>query len=98
MQLLMMFRILIPLVKNPQHPDQAKKKWPRQLVIAPQPIIGPKGFYMFQLPKSNKKLIILLTIGFIVVMAFMLFSIWPLWLKIGIWYVSFYTLIALVRD
>jgi hypothetical protein len=98
MQLLMMFRLLIPLERHPQYQDELKKKWPRHLMIARAPIFGPKGFYMFQLPKSHKKLAILLTIGIIVVIAFMLFSIWPLWLKIAIWYVSFYTLVFLVSN
>ena len=97
MQIMMMMRLLIPLVKHPNFPDDAKKKWPRHFVFAQAPIIGPKGFYMFQLPKSNSKMIFLLGIGITVVIAFMLFSIWPLWLKIGIWYVSFYTLVALVK-
>ena len=91
-----MFRLLIPLERHPQFPDEAKKKWPRHFMVARAPIFGPKGFYMMQLPKSHKKLTILLIVGVLIVIAFMLFSIWPLWLKIGIWYVSFYTLIFLL--
>ena len=47
MQLLMMFRLMIPLERHPQFADELKKKWPKHLVFARAPIIGPKGFYMF---------------------------------------------------
>ena len=55
-----------------------------------------KGFYMFNLERSNSKLAILLFAVILIVIAFMLFSIWPLWLKIAIWYVSFYMLVVMV--
>jgi translocation protein SEC62 len=55
-----------------------------------------KGFYMWNVPKPRGKLALFLFIGFIIAIAFMLFHLWPMWLKIGIWYFSFYTLIVLV--
>jgi translocation protein SEC62 len=58
--------------------------------------MADKGFYMFNLERSYKKLAILLIAVIVIVIAFMLFSIWPLWLKIGIWYVSFYLLVVMV--
>lgn len=75
------------------------KKYPKSLLFFPahaRPTMTDKGFYMFNLERSHKKLAILLTGAIIIVIAFMLFSIWPLWLKIGIWYVSFYLLIVMV--
>lgn len=51
---------------------------------------------MWNTPKPRGKLALFLFIGFIVAIAFMLFHLWPLWLKIGIWYFSFYTLVVLM--
>ncbi len=48
------------------------------------------------IPKPRGKLALFLLIGFIIAIAFMLFNLWPMWLKIGIWYVSFYLLIFLM--
>jgi signal transduction histidine kinase len=51
---------------------------------------------MWNVPKPRGKLALFLLIGVLIAIAFMLFNLWPLWLKIGIWYFSFYTLIVLV--
>ena len=48
------------------------------------------------IPKPRGKLALFLLIGFIIAIAFMLFNLWPMWLKIGIWYASFYLLIFLM--
>jgi len=48
------------------------------------------------IPQSRGKLALFLFIGFIIAIAFMLFNLWPMWLKIGIWYASFYLLIFLM--
>ena len=57
---------------------------------------GEKGFYTWMIPKPRGKLALFLFIGFLIAIAFMLFNLWPMWLKIGIWYFSFYTLIFLM--
>jgi hypothetical protein len=61
-----------------------------------KPAFGEKGFYSWNIPKPRGKLAFFLFLGFLLAIAFMLFHLWPLWLKIGIWYFSFYTLIVLV--
>jgi translocation protein SEC62 len=51
---------------------------------------------MWNVPKPRGKMAFFLVIGVIIAIAFMCFQLWPMWLKIGIWYFSFYTLIVLV--
>lgn len=63
-----------------------------------KPAFGEKGFYSWNIPKPRGKLAFFLFLGFMLAIAFMLFHLWPLWLKIGIWYFSFYLLIVLVRS
>jgi len=90
--------LLIPLERHLHSESEAKKKYPKHLVPSRMGNckVTDKGFYSWQTPKPFKKIAILLTLGIIITIAFMLFSIWPLWLKIAIWYFSFYTLILLV--
>ena len=55
------------------------------------------GIYMLMEKESDKKTasmyLILMVVG---ILALMCFRLWPLWLKKGIWYVSFYLLVFLV--
>ena len=98
-QIFVDFRLLLPLERHLHGPDDKKMKYPKHLVPAkPQNFkFSDKGFYAWLTPKPYGKMAILLAIGIVIVIAFMLFSLWPLWLKIAIWYFSFYTLIVLVR-
>lgn len=97
-QIFIDFKLLIPLERHAHAQEDAKKKYPKHLGPSrPQAWkMTDKGFYSWNTPKPTKKLAILLVVGIIITFAFMCFSIWPLWLKIGIWYFSFYTLIILV--
>jgi hypothetical protein len=98
-QLFIDSQLLVPLERDPRKPEEAKKKWPKNLVPARPDLrkFGEKGFYTWNIPKPKGKLAFFLFIGIIIAIAFMLFNLWPLWLKIGIWYFSFYTLILLVN-
>eukprot|EP00347_Sterkiella_histriomuscorum_P004222 403361278 len=97
-QMFIDFKLLIPLERHVHGADEGKKKYPKHLgPCRPQAWkMTDKGFYAWNTPKPIQKLAILLVIGVIITFAFMCFSIWPLWLKIGIWYFSFYTLIVLM--
>jgi len=97
-QMFVDFKMIVPLERHPGFPDELKKKYPKHLNVAGQQNyrISDKGFYMWQLERSTGKLALLLGIGIAIVIAFMLFNIWPLWLKIALWYFSFYTLVFLV--
>lgn len=90
---------MIALERHPNVESESKKKYPKYLIPA-RPVnnkFTDKGFYMWQIEKPRGKLAFLLFLGIMLVIAFMLFNIWPLWLKIGLWYFSFYTLIILVN-
>jgi hypothetical protein len=91
--------LLSPLERHPNVASEAKKKYPKYLIPARPGAskFTDKGFYTWNVPKPKGKLAFFLFIGIMIVIAFMLFSIWPLWIKIGLWYFSFYTLIFLVR-
>ena len=94
----MNFQLLFPLDRDARFPDEAKKKFPKHLTPArpPNNKFTEKGFYTWNIPKPKGKLALFLFIGVLIAIAFMLFHLWPMWLKIGIWYFSFYTLIILV--
>ena len=99
-QLFIDYKLIIPFEKDPRKEEEAKKKWPKFLVPA-RPTSGrfaEKGFYSWNIPKPRGKLALFLFIGVLIAIAFMLFHLWPMWLKIGIWYFSFYTLIFLVNQ
>ncbi len=97
-QIFIDFKLLIPFERDPRQESEAKKKYPKFIVPArPQHSrCNEKGFYAWNIPKPRGKLAFFLFLGFLVAIAFMLFHLWPMWLKIGIWYFSFYTLIVLV--
>jgi translocation protein SEC62 len=100
-QLFIDFRLLVPFERDPRQEKtepEARKKYPKFIVPARLQFqkMADKGFYMWNVPKPRGKLALFLFIGVIIAIAFMLFHLWPMWLKIGIWYFSFYTLIVLV--
>jgi translocation protein SEC62 len=90
------FQLLFVLDRDPRREDEAKKKYPKYLMPSKNQVITEKGFYSWNVPKPKGKLALFLMIGVLIAIAFMCFNLWPLWLKIGIWYLSFYTLIVLV--
>lgn len=94
-QLFMDYKLLLALDRHPRIESELKKKYPKHLVPT-NAKFSDKGFYSWNIPKPKGKLALLLFLGIMIVIAFMLFSIWPLWVKIGLWYFSFYTLIVLV--
>lgn len=90
----------MPLDRHPGFPEEFNKKYPKHL-IPPQAQnmrLTAKGFYMWNIDRPRGKLVLLLGIGIVVVIAFMMFNLWPLWLKIALWYFSFYTLVFLVKS
>lgn len=86
-------------LKDPRFPTEMKRKYPKHLI----PVNGPmnkmvdKGlFYFWTVEPQKSRLVFFLALVVIIVIAFMLFNIWPLWLKIALWYFSFYLLMLLV--
>jgi len=95
---MMNHKILVPLMRDPRFKEEEKKKYPKHLYPAKGVALrmNDKGFYYWQVEKSTGKhafFLVMLVLGMI---TFLLFNIWPLWLKIGLWYFSFYTLVILV--
>lgn len=95
LELCIMMKLFFPFERDPRFPDEAKKRFPKHFAPMPKKNLE-KGFYSWNVPKPRGKLALFLAIGILIAIAFMCFSLWPLWLKIGIWYFSFYTLIILV--
>lgn len=86
------------LVKVDKFEEDKKLKYPKRLN-------GDKSLEVFEENKyyivaiqrpQNKKSIVYLTIAIIVVLMVCLFPIWPLWLKLSIWWVLFIFLLAIV--
>lgn len=101
MRLIILFiqlKLIVPLDRNPGFPDDFNKKYPKHLnpPSADNLRLTAKGFYMWNIDRPRGKLALLLGIGIVIVIAFMMFNLWPLWLKIALWYFSFYTLVFLV--
>ena len=97
-QLFIDYKLLRALERDPRVESELKKKYPKFLLPARPQFnkFTDKGFYTWQIEKPRGKLAFLLFMGIMLVIVFMLFNIWPLWIKIGLWYFSFYTLIVLV--
>lgn len=90
------FGLFRSMARSPRHPDEAKKKYPKHLVPNKVNQMDAKGFFMWSIEQSPQKLGSLLAIVILIVLALMLFPIWPLQVKIVIWYISFYLLMFLV--
>lgn len=58
--------------------------------------MSDKGFYSWKIEKPKGKLWLYLIFIIFIVITFMLFNIWPIWIKLGLWYFSFYLLIIMV--
>lgn len=84
------------IIKLERHPDEDKPyKWPKKLAFCKdQKNISEKGFYMFTIEPKQSKYLGFLIIGGIA--AICLFQIWPLWLKIFIFYAALILLYVLL--
>ena len=54
------------------------------------------GIYMFTVKTNTMKRVLWLTVGVILGMLVLLWRVWPLWVKIGVWYASYYLAVVLV--
>ena len=53
---------------------------------------------MITVQTNSMKRTIYLGIGIVLAIAVLLWRVWPVWLRMGVWYVSYYLLLALVSD
>jgi len=100
---LISFNIMNRVVPNRMQytkPDDPGAKKPKSCEILPleHMQVGPTGFYIFQVQEDYAKLRTTLWLVLCVGLAFffLLFRVWPEWLKLGVWYLSWYTLCFLV--
>lgn len=91
---------VVPFRQQYPNPNDPAAKKPKVVEIVPKEhqSAAPIGFYIFQVEAAGKsssmqlKLVIAVGLCFF----FLLFRVWPDWLKQVMWYVSWYTLVFLI--
>ena len=58
--------------------------------------VTPHGFYIFTLESSGFKQYLWLGLFVFAAFFFLLFRVWPEWLRLGVWYISWYLLVFLI--
>ena len=93
-----MYRVIPNRMQYPDPNDPSAKK-PKSVEVLPMQhmTVSPTGFYVFTVEgvgkvKTQLWLIACVALAFF----FLLFKVWPEWLKLGVWYISWYTLVFLV--
>jgi hypothetical protein len=85
-----------------QYPDlkAAEAKRPKRVEILPieKQQIEAGGMYMFTVKTNNMKRAIYLAIAVVLGIGVLMWRVWPIWLRLGVWYVSYYLCIALVSS
>ena len=82
---------------DPKAPE-AKRPKIIQAVPAEQQSIGPTGMYMWVNKDSGWKQYIYLGLAVFAAFFILLFKVWPEWLRLAVWYVSWYLLVFLVSS
>jgi translocation protein SEC62 len=97
-QYMIVYRNILQLKKDPRIVQAGNEKTPKYVVPAPpQQPMTDKGIYMVMEQEGNDKYqYVYLGLVIVAILACMCFRLWPLWLKKGIWYISFYLLVFLV--
>lgn len=72
------------------------EKTPKYVNPAPGKPFTDKGIYMVLEKDESKSQSLYLGIFVVIVIILMCFRLWPMWLKKGIWYISFYLLVFLI--
>lgn len=82
------------------YPDPRAKEAqkPKQIQSAPadQQIVGATGMYMWINREQSSWRFVYLALVVFGLFFFLLFRVWPEWLRIGVWYVSWYMLVFLI--
>lgn len=95
-QVFAMYKVCGLLERHPQAEDEIKKKWPKKLIPKRDGRANDKIFMTWLIPKDAKRLSLFLILAIIAGLLIMLFPIWPVSIKLVIWYISFYLLVFLV--
>ena len=98
--LMIAHKILLPLKKDPRLLTSGglkDDKTPKYVVPElKHPLVSDTGIYMILEKEDAQSQTMYLVLLVVVVIALMCFRLWPMWLKKGIWYISFYLLVFLV--
>jgi hypothetical protein len=86
---------VIKCVKPDPRDKQSSDRTPKYVVNFEQGVFNKQGLYSELDHTSKEQTVFWLVLAVIVVVAFMLFRMWPLWLKKAVWYMSFYLLVFL---
>lgn len=88
---------VIPNRQQYANPNDPGAKKPKSVEILPleHMVVTPHGFYIFQVEHGKGKTQLWLVAAVGLMFFFLLFRVWPEWLKLGVWYVSWYLLVAL---
>ena len=88
---------VVPLRMQYPDPNDPGAKKPKTVEILPMEHmqVSPTGFYIFQVEMGKMKTQLWLVFCVGLAFFFLLFRVWPEWLKLGVWYLSWYTLVFL---
>jgi len=85
--------------------EDAKKKWPKRLLPSrTQPVnkifikntIEDNSIYILDIYRSKSTVYFYLLLAVVGVLAFVMISVWPLWLQLSVWWISFILLCIIV--
>jgi len=79
-------------------PNVQEAKRPKKVEIPPKEFqnVQGGGMYMFTVKTNAGKQYLWLALMIFAAFFFLLFRVWPEWLRVGVWYVSYYMLVFLV--
>lgn len=86
---------IVTVVRDPRMIGSANEKIPKY-IVPDKSSLHDKGIYMLIEKTSQSTQSLYLGLIVICILALMCFRLWPLWLKKGIWYISFYLLVFLI--
>lgn len=81
-------------------PNVQEAKRPKKVEIPPKEFqnVQGGGMYMFTVKTNAGKQYLWLALMIFAAFFFLLFRVWPEWLRVGVWYVSYYMLVFLVSQ
>jgi translocation protein SEC62 len=92
--------LVLRLDRKPELPSDdpekkgQRKKWPKEVMLSPKQVFEEKAFFQWTFAQESSSIW-----GWLIVAAvlfILLFPIWPMVLKVGVFYLSLYLLIFLV--
>ena len=93
-----MFVFLIPQRLMYPDPKAADARRPKKVEMPPKEYqhVQGGGMYMFTVKTKEAQRSMYLGLAVVFLFAILLFRVWPMWLRLGVWYCSYYLCIALV--